>query len=43
MGVSPFGKGEAVKKLPPFERVAKDIEKVLQRNLFMLITHDEKL
>jgi hypothetical protein len=34
---------EAVKKLLQVERPGRDIEKVLQRNLFRLTTHNEKL
>jgi len=34
---------EAVKKLLQVEREGRDIEKVLQRYLFVLTTHDEKL
>jgi hypothetical protein len=34
---------EAVKKFLQVERAGRDIEKVLQRNLFGLTTHNEKL
>jgi hypothetical protein len=34
---------EGVKKLIQVERAGRDIEKVLQRYLFALTTHDEKL
>jgi len=41
--INPLWKREAVKKLHQFERVGRDIEKVLQRNFFMLTTRDEKV
>jgi hypothetical protein len=39
----PLHPPEAVKKFLQVERAGRDIEKVLQRNLFGLTTHNEKL
>jgi hypothetical protein len=43
IALGPTKKQEGVKKLLQIERVGKDIEKILQRYLIALTTHNDKL